>query len=374
MKRRIKRLSPPAEKGFSAAGAFPGFGAALGALVTVGAAVLLIILLIAFNVSEPKQTIGAFFILPWSSVWFAGNTLDSIALLLTASLGFAIAFRGGCFNLGGEGQIYIGGIAAAAVLLSGDGTGKGGVLLIAAAFCAAAAGGFMGTLSGILKRRFGADELITSFLLSASLIPLGDYLIAGPLRDPAGNLLASPRFEHSRRLIRLLPPSSLSLSLIFALLLLFAGWVFINKTSWGYRFSIAGADPGFARFGGITPERCWVPALGVSGALGGLAGFFAVAGTYGLCHLGFPGGLGWNAAAAALIARNRPLALIPAALIFGWLKAGSDAALLSRGLKLETTAFIQAAVLLLATVRFTGPAFLRFLPVRRRKHKGAAGD
>jgi simple sugar transport system permease protein len=370
----VKRLFSPAEKPFSAAGAFPGFGAALGALITVGAAVLLIMLLIAFNVPDPGQTMGAFFILPWSSAWFAGNTLDSAALLLTASLGFVIAFRGGCFNLGGEGQIYMGGIAASAALLSGGGAGNDGVLLIAAALCAAAAGGAMGALSGILKKRFGADELITSFLLSASLTPLGDYLIAGPLRDPSGSLLASPRFAYSRRLIRLLPPSSLSLSLIFALLLLFAGWAFINRTSWGYRFSIAGADPGFARFGGIAPERCWVPALGVSGALAGLAGFFAVAGSYGLCHQGFSGGLGWNAVAAALIARNRPLALIPAALIFSWLKAGSDAALLSRGLNLETTAFIQAAVLLLATVRFTGPAFLRFLPVRGGKRRGAAGD
>jgi simple sugar transport system permease protein len=357
---------------FSPAGAFPGFGAALGAVITVGAAVLLIMLLIALNAPEPGQTMGAFFTLPWSSAWFAGNTLDGIALLLTAALGFVIAFRGGCFNLGGEGQIYIGGIAASAVLLSEG--GKDGAMLILAALCAAAAGGAMGALSGILKKRFGADELITSFLLSASLIPLGDYLITGPLRDPSGNLLASPRFADSRRLIRLLPPSSLSLSLVFALFLLFAGWIFINKTSWGYRFRLAGADPGFARFGGIAPERCWVPALGVSGALGGLAGFFAVAGSYGLCHLGFPGGLGWNAAAAALIARNRPLALIPAALIFGWLKAGSDAALLSQGLQLETTAFIQAAVLLLATVRFTGPAFLRFLPIRGRKRREAAGD
>ncbi|MDR1373776.1 MAG: ABC transporter permease [Treponema sp.] len=358
----------------TAAGTFPGFGAAMGALITVGAAILLIILLIAFNVPNPGRTMGAFFILPWSSAWFAGNTLDSIALLLTASLGFVIAFRGGCFNLGGEGQIYIGGIAASAALLSGGETGKGGLLLPAAALCAAAAGGGMGAVSGILKKRFGADELITSFLLSAALTPLGDYFIAGPLRDPSGNLLASPRFAYSLRFPRLLPPSSLSLSLIFALLLLFAGWVFINRTGWGYRFRIAGADPGFARFGGIAPERCWVPALGVSGALGGLAGFFAVAGTYGLCHLGFSGGLGWNAVAAALIARNRPLALIPAALIFGWLKAGSDAALLSQGLQLETTAFIQAAVLLLATIRFTGPAFLRFLPVLGRKHRGDNDD
>jgi simple sugar transport system permease protein len=99
--------------------------------------------------------------------------------------------------------------------------------------------------------------------------------------------------------------------------------------------------------------------MGVSGALNGLTGFFAVAGTYGLCHRGFSGGLGWNAIAVALIARNRPLALIPAALALGCLKAGSDSALLSRGLNFETAAFIQAAALILATIHFAAPLALR---------------
>jgi simple sugar transport system permease protein len=102
----------------------------------------------------------------------------------------------------------------------------------------------------------------------------------------------------------------------------------------------------------MDPEKTWIPVMLASGALYALAGFFAVAGTYGRCHVGFSGGLGWSAIAVALIARNRPLALLPAALVYGWLKSGSDSALLAAGLNLETSSFIQAAVLLFATASF----------------------
>jgi simple sugar transport system permease protein len=338
-----------------------------GPFITLAAAVLLTVLIIIFNSPRPPHTLRAFFIGPWASPWFLGNTLDHMSLLLTASLGIALAFRGGCFNLGGEGQIYLGGLAAALVLLLG-GAGESPAplagntaafgLLCLAALAALTTGGIMGAVSGILKRKFHANELITSFLLSAALTPLGDYLISGPLRDPRGNLLATPRFPLNRLLLRFLPPSNLSVSFAFALILVIGGHLFINKTAPGYRFRIAGAAPDFARYGGIRPELYWSPALTVSGALSGLTGFFAVAGTYGLCHLGFPGGLGWNAIAVALIARNNPLALFPAALIYGWLKAGSDSALLASELNFETAAFIQAVVLLLATVHFAGPLLL----------------
>jgi simple sugar transport system permease protein len=78
-----------------------------------------------------------------------------------------------------------------------------------------------------------------------------------------------------------------------------------------------------------------------------------------MCHLGFPGGLGWNAIAVALIAKNHPLALIPSALVYGWLKAGSDAAMITTGLGVETSSVIQAVVLLLATIQFKMPLFKR---------------
>jgi simple sugar transport system permease protein len=269
-----------------------------------------------------------------------------------------IAFRGGCFNLGGEGQIYLGGLTASVILLWGQGFLGWGALSLAG-LGALGVGAALGALAGLLKKAFAAHELISSFLLTQALTPVADYLIAGPLRDPQGNLLAMAPIAEPGLLLRLLPPSSLSISFIFAVLLILVGHLFIHRTVWGYRFTIAGAAPAFARYGGIEPQAYWVPAMSAAGALGGLTGFFAVAGTYGRCHLGFSGGLGWSSIAVALIARNRPLALIPASLVYGALKAGSDAALLDAGLAFETAAFIQAVVLLLATVQVTAPLVTR---------------
>ncbi|GHU35210.1 hypothetical protein FACS1894172_16660 [Spirochaetia bacterium] len=191
---------------------------------------------------------------------------------------------------------------------------------------------------------------MSSFLISASLFPVADYAIAYLLRDPSGNLLASAPFI--RTIPRILPPSHLSLSFPVALILIIGTFFFFRNTAAGYRFTIAGTDPEFARFGAIDPTRFWLPSLALSGAFHGLAGFFAVAGTYGRCHTGFSGGIGWSAVAVALIAGKYPLALIPAAFGYGALKSGSDSLLLSTGMSFESTAFIQAAVLFLATVQF----------------------
>ena len=326
-------------------------GALWGSLISLGSGIVLIGLLIAFTSDNPGATLLSFFVGPWSSPWFIGNTLDLVALFLVSALGVALAFRGGTFNLGGEGQIYIGGLGATVVLLSFSSL-PGPVSLILAALASLSLGALMGGLSGLLKRFAQADELITSFLLSAALTPVADYLIAGPLRDKSGSLLASPRFAHDRLLPHLLPPSSLSVSFIWAIILVLMAHIMIHRTESGYRFRIAGSSPEFARFGGFPAPSYWVYAMTASGALHGLTGFFAVAGTYGLCHQGFPGGLGWSGIAVALIGRNEPLALFPAALIFAWLKAGSDGALLASGLQFETSAFVQAIILLLVTVRY----------------------
>jgi len=329
---------------------FFDFSPVLGAIIAVGAALLLTVILILVNSPNPARTARAFFIGPWSSPWFLGNTLDGIALLLTASLGAAFAFRAGTFNLGVEGQIYLGGLAASVVMLTGRLPAP--VTHLSAACAAMLIGGLMGGLSGLLKKKLGMNELISTFLFSSALIPIADYLITGPWRDQSGNLLALQTFPENLLLARLLPPSNLSITFFYALLLVFAGHIFINRTSLGYQLRISGAAPSFARFGGIDSEKAWIPALAVSGALAALTGFFAVAGTYGRCHAGFSGGLGWSAIAVALIAGNRPLALLPAALVYGWLKSGSDSAMLAAGLNLENSSFIQAVVLLFATARF----------------------
>ncbi|MDR2193886.1 MAG: ABC transporter permease [Treponema sp.] len=292
--------------------------------------------------------VHAFFIGPWNGPWFSGNTLDAVSLLLTAALGAAAAFHSGCFNLGGEGQIYLGGLTSALVLLNLP--HAAGMSLWAAALIALITGGGMGCISGVLKKTIGAHEVITSFLLSGALTPVADYLLAGPLRDPAGNLLATKAVP---LLFHILPPSNLSVSCIISLLLVIAGHFVVNNTIFGYRLTIAGSAPAFAHYAGIGTSRYWIPSMTLSGALSGLAGFFAVAGTYGRCHVGFSGGLGWNALAVALIVRNRPLLLIPAALVYAALEQGARSAMLTTGLQFETSSYIQAAVLLFATIRIS---------------------
>ena len=313
---------------------------------------ILVIFLLVFLLSDsPGRTLYFFFVGPFSSVLRFGNMLNSAIPLIFGALGITITMKAGNLNLGGEGQIYLGGCAAAVVLLSSS-TFPDFVVMIFAAFAAVAVGGFMGSVSGLLRKKFGASDLITSFLLSASLIPVGDYLIFAVLRSPDVNLLASDRFSSGRVLFSLLPPSSLSVSILFALALIVIFHFLIHRTVAGYRFRISGSSPDLALIGGIDPNKRFVPAMAVSGGFAGLTGFFAVAGTYGMCYQGFSGGLGWNAIAMALIAANEPLLLIPVVFVFASINAGASAVMLQAGFGFETTAFIQAAVLLLAALPF----------------------
>jgi simple sugar transport system permease protein len=215
----------------------------------------------------------------------------------------------------------------------------------------------MGLFCAFLNRISGADILITSFLLSAAVTPAADYLIGGPLRDGAGNLLATTRFTAG--LPRILPPSNLSVSFVFSLGLCLAAHVFMERTGAGYRFRMAGSSPAFARYGGIDAAAYRFPAMALSGGAGGLCGFFAVAGTYGLCYQGFSGGLGWAGIACALIAKNRFPALIPAALFYAALKSGVDQTLLSSLMSFEATYLLQALILTAAAVKLPQNRFRR---------------
>ena len=337
-------------------------GVATGSILALSAAVVLSTVLIGMTADRPGDALKSFFITPWSSLYFLGNMLDRSGLLMVTGLGIALAFKGGTFNLGGEGQVYAGGLAAVFILLHAPENLAPPVTILVALVAALAAGGILGAISGILKSRFGVDELISSFLISSTIAPVADYLISGPLRDPSSNLLATARIPARLLLPRIMEPSSLNISLVAAMLIASYFAFFLVSTATGYRIRVAGSNPMFARFAGFAPSRYWMPVMGASGALHGLAGFFAVAGTYGLCHRGFSGGIGWNGIAVALIARNNPMALIPSALAFAWLETGSSSALLSSGLSIETGTFIQAVVFLLVTARFV-PLGRSFLPV-----------
>jgi len=268
--------------------------------------------------------------------------------LLIAGLGIILSFRAGLYNLGGEGQIYVSALAATVTgtALAGAGGALGAIVILVAAI---ATGAFLAAVSGALRHYFRAPEIITSFLLSAAVIPVVDYLVTGPLKDPQRNLLATRTVSQAYWLPELMPPSELNISLIVALVLAALVALFMYRSVAGYELRLFGLNPEFARYSGINAAAHTIGALAGSGALHGLTGGLLVLGTYHATISGFTGGLGWNAIAVALIARLNPFAAILSALVFSYLEAGAKASTLHTNFTYELGTIIQAVIFLFVT-------------------------
>ena len=213
-------------------------------------------------------------------------------------------------------------------------------------------------LSGFFKMMWRTDELISSFLISSALILIVDQLITGPFKDPHTNLMATPVLPHGGGLGRIFPPSALNGSLFIALVLAVLLYLYLYRTHQGYETRLCGVNREFARYGGIPVNRYFLLPLLYSGALHGLAGALAVTGTYGKVLKGFSSGMGWNGIAVALIARNHPLWVIPAALFFAYLESGAKISMIHTDITLEVSTVAQAVVFFLITSRWIREYFL----------------
>lgn len=335
----------------------------LGLAVTLLAALLVLVILVFLLSSEPWRTLAYFFSGPVQNIYSFGNWINAAVPLILTGLGISLAFRASVFNLGGEGQVYTGGVVATALLLALPHL-PGPIGIGAALLAAAAAGGLVAGLSGFFRMRWNTDALISSFLISKGLILVVDYIVTGPLKDPETNLLTTPRIAPVYRLGRILPPSLLDLSLpaVLAAALLVALYLF--RTRQGYELRITGLNREFARYGGIDTKLYLVLPMILSGAFHGSAGAVSILGTYHRCLKGFSGGMGWNGIAVALIARNNPLAVIPAAIFFAYIEAGAKAAMLHSDMTMELAAVMQGVIFFLITAQGLYHA------IRRRLRRG----
>ena len=322
--------------------------------IAIGAASILSVTIIAVSSPSPIEAIYHFFIGPFASKYHFGNLLDGASLLMLTGFGVLIAFRGGAFNLGGEGQTYLASLVASQVAISSlvsDGKMGGIVLLL---IVSALVAGAIAAISGFLRATLQIDELISSFLLSSAIIPMIDHAVADPLRDQTGYLLATPMIPDGLRLGNLLSPSTLNSGIFVALILVGVGSVVFHRTLGGFELRMAGSARKFARYSGIATGKYLVVAMFLSGLFHGIAGGLYVVGTRHTCVQGGTGGLGWNGIAVALVAENRPLAVIPAALAFSYLETATKTAMLNTGFSFEISAIVQATVFLLITVKRFG--------------------
>jgi simple sugar transport system permease protein len=309
----------------------------------------------------PLKTVYYFFIGAFTNRYYLGNMLNSAVPLIFTGLGISLAFKSSVFNLGGEGQVYAGGLAATAVCLAfpvANGYAAG-ILAVAAA---AVLSGAIAGLSGYFRMKWNADEMISSFLLSAAVILVVNYFITGPLDDPSNNLLQTYAIGPQYALVKIFPPSKLNVSVAIALLAAVLVYLFLFKSHAGYEMRMCGLNREFSRYGGIDVNRYLVLPMILSGALHGLAGALAVLGTYGALIKGFSAGMGWNGIAVALIAKNNPLGVIPAAALFAYLEAGAKAAMLHSDITFEIAVIAQSFIFYFVTAQ----ALYRFVRVRGR--------
>jgi simple sugar transport system permease protein len=282
--------------------------------------------------ANPIRAYGALLEGAFGSANALAETAVKAVPLLLVGLGICISFRANVINIGGEGQMIIGAILGTLVGLTLS--GGPGLLVIPLALLAGFIGGALwGAIPGALKAYFGVNEILSTVMMNAIAVQIMNFLLRGPMIDPAQAELASqiPQtapLDTAYRLPRLVP-TRLHLGALIAIVLAIVVYILLWRTTLGYRIRAVGQNPHASRYGGIRVPRQVVTALLLSGAFAGLAGVTQV---YGLNYrmitdgsaTGFTGSAGFNGIVAALFGQLHPIGAIPASFFFGALLVGAN--------------------------------------------------
>ncbi|KQT44516.1 sugar ABC transporter permease [Aureimonas sp. Leaf454] len=288
-----------------------------------------------------------------------GFTLYYTTNFILTGLAVAVAFHAGLFNIGGEGQAYIGGLGVALVCL-----GLGSLLPWWLTLPIAALGGFVfgatfAFVPAILQARRGSHIVITTIMFNFIAASIMVYLLVGPLK-PMGSMQPETRtFEAGAQLPKLkglfesfganLGGAPLNVTFFVALAAAFAVWVLIWRTRLGYEIRTLGASPKAALYAGMNRTRLVVIAMSISGGLAGLMALNPVMGDQYRLQIDFPAGAGFVGIAVALMGRGHPAGILPAALLFGVLyQGGAELAFDMPAISRDMIVIIQGLVILFA--------------------------
>jgi len=248
--------------------------------------------------------------------------------LLLVGLGICIAFRASVINIGAEGQIILGAVAATWFSLQFR-TWEGWLLIPATLIVGFLAGAFWGFIPGVLKARLGVNEILSTVMMNAIALQFMNLMIRGPLMDPRGAgtgqfLAQSEQLPEQAWLPRLIPQTLLNTGTIIAVLLAIAVYIFLWRTTIGYRIRAVGLNPDASRYAGIRVPIYQALALTLAGGLAGVAGVIEVIGVQHRLLEGITSGYGFSGIVAALFGGLHPLGAIPASYLFGSLLVGAD--------------------------------------------------
>jgi len=274
-----------------------------------------------------------------------------------AGLAVALGFRSGLFNIGVEGQLYMG--AAAATFVGFSVTGLPIYIHLPLAILAGAlAGGIWGFIPGWLKAKTGGHEVINTIMMNWIAINFTGWLLtSGPLQRPnSGGNPISPEVLPTAQMPRLFAdPIRFHIGFFIALLIAWLVYWFLFKTTWGFSLRTTGANPNAGHYAGMSIVRNTVIAMALSGALAGMAGANQVLGVDHTMSTSVSAGYGFDSIALALLGNSTPLGVVLAALLFGFLNNGATQMMRDASIPISIISVIQSFII----VFIAAPSLIR---------------
>jgi len=272
------------------------------------------------------------------------ETLALSTPLIFCGLSVAFAFKGGLFNIGGNGQLIAGATLATWLAITFDLPAP--IHVVVCLIGAFVGGAIWGGIAGVLRATTGAHEVITTIMLNFIALRFLDYLLTLEAFLPEGqaNPVSEP-LPDSARLTRFPEGERLNLGFILALVAVVVVWWILRRSTWGFQVQALGINADAARYAGMRTGLLIVVTMGVAGGLAGLAGAGMVMGISTSLTAGVAGNIGFDAIAVALLGRSNPIGVLFAALLFGGLQAGSVPMQANTSTPVDIVTVIQALII-----------------------------
>lgn len=295
--------------------------------------------------ANPFEAYYNFIIVPLSSKFSALEVLVKATPLIFTGIAVTFAFAAGYYNIGAEGQLYAGAVAAAWV--GATFTNMPAIIVVPLMLILGFAGGMLwALLPAFLKVKLKVDEVVTTLLMNSIIMYIISALLNGPWRDPETGWPKSPEFFEAARFVQLIPKSRLHLGFVIALIVVVIVFIIIKRTSFGLQMRAAGASKAGALFAGINVNRTMLIAALVSGGIAGLAGVSEIAGIHYHLISELSGGYGYTGIIVATLGGLNPIGATVAAMFIGLIDTGAQTVSRVLGVPVYLGDVVQSTLLL----------------------------
>lgn len=302
------------------------------------------------------------------------GTIRWMTPLALAGLAVCVTYKAKVFNLGVDGQLYMGAAAATAVAVSLPASMNQGVSLIIIFAAAMAAGAAFAMIPALMKVYLNTNEIVSTLLLNFVAELFIEYLVTGPLRDPGEgtNLNASAVLEENTWLPRIsfFQPSSANVGFYIAIVVMIILAFVFFKTSFGHEIKIVGSNPVLARYSGMKPKRTIIQVMAISGAIGGIIGAIEVTAVQHRLLAGFNPDFGMTGIVVSLLANNNPIGVFFSGAFFGALHNGGINMERMTDVPSAVTDIVTGIIFLTIGAKFVLPKLKKSLVARDSKSKG----